>query len=157
MSSSTKSKFSFIKDVEEIRHLEPINLNVITTVGSFQSLNQNDEIKSSRNDEIEKYCDKVADFISAKVGGTNSKLYDGKEIDRIYFLIFNQKGPSKKNDKIDLIVDFYKKYVRRNNNNTGNTIINLQTTKSKLEAIDTPFIKTLDDELEEEDDDEAEF
>lgn len=126
-----RPKISFTSSTP--KNLKEINLSEITMIGSFQSLNQDDESKRTRLDEIEEWYTDVQEMINSKVGGC-SKKYDGSAISNIYFKIFGKKG-GHKNDKIDEIVKFYKTYTPRANNGGRTTyIITSHANESKSDS-----------------------
>lgn len=130
-------KISFKEFNSDKRSVSSIPLNPITIVGTFQSLNQEDEIKRNRLDRIELYYTDLQEIVNSKVGGI-SKKYNVSAIEGIYVLIFGKKGKNK-NDNIDEIVKYYRTYVPRLNNNKGNTIINTNGNNSKFSHIDIPL------------------
>ena len=151
-----KEKISFSSSTP--KNLIPISLKKITIIGEFQSLNQEDEIKKTRLDNIEKYYNDLQEIINSKVGGV-SKKYNGSAIESIYHLIFDKKGKNK-NENIDEIVKYYKTYVPRINNNNGNTLIDTSN-GIKFSKINIPSFNFSNDECNinecDDSDDEPDF
>lgn len=156
----TNGKISFESDSKLV---DSVPLNVITNVGPFQSLDQEDESKKSRFDKIDEYYNDLSNIISSKVHGTYKKYKVG-DIRAIYFLIFDKNAGPKKNDNIDAIVKWYKtKYVPRVTGNKGTTSINTVGPGVNFNKVDVPFFEQQDKKEEsesdedEESEDEAEF
>lgn len=142
----------------KLENLTPIPLSRITIIGTFQSLNQEDEIKRTRLDKIEEYYNDIQEIINSKVGGC-SKKYNVSSISSIYNLIFGKKGKNK-NDDIDEIVKYYRSYVPRINNNNGNTLVDTSS-GIRFSQVDIPFFIDKKDECPidgcEDSEDEPEF
>lgn len=157
MKKSPKISFNF----QQPLNLKSVSLNPITIIGTFQSLNQDDEIKRTRLDRIEQYYNDIQEIINSKVGSKVNGKYDVSSIETIYNLIFGKKG-GRKNDNIDQIVAYYKTYVPRINNNNGSTIVDIAG-GLKFSQVDVPtfsgsgILGIPGDEDNNDSEDEAEF
>lgn len=156
INTKSHTKIRFITPYKQI---ENIPLNPITMIGNFQSLNQGDELRKSRLDEIDWHFQFLGDIIaSRKRSGiyTNNK-YGGPQILELHMLIFGNKGPSDKNFKIDNIVEFYtEKYVQRQTRDHSSTVINTTDTGVVLKSNSNIFgIKETDNVSDEDEDYES--
>lgn len=130
---SSKIKIKFITQSKQI---ENIPLNPISQISNFQSLNQNDELKKTRMDEIDKHYQYLNDILASKMksGISTSNKYSGPQITDLHLKLFGNKG-SDKNTNIDNIIEFYtKKYVPRQTRNYANSVINTTDTDIVLKS-----------------------
>lgn len=146
-----------IKFITPSKQIESLSLNPITQIGNFQSLNQDDELKKTREDIKDYHYQFLADILASKKSSglfTNRK-YLGPAITDLHFTIFGNKGAPDKNDKIDNIIDFYtKKYVPRQSRNHAAVTINVTDIDITLKSNSNVFGVTKNDYLSDDDSEE---
>lgn len=136
------------------KHVESLPLNPIKKFGNFQVSDQNADFKNTRLDKIDEIHQELPNILASKVGAkSGKKAMLASKIAEIYLTIFGKKAKGHKNDIIDEIDNFYKKYVPRVNRNTGNTVVNLTQTDDSLQQNNVFGVNTLghydEDEYEE--------
>lgn len=146
-----------IRFITPSKQVENLSLNPITHIGNFQSLNQDDELKKTREDIKDYHYQFLADILASKKSSglfTNRK-YLGPAITDLHLTIFGNKGPSDKNDKIDNIIDFYtKKYIPRQSRNHAAVTINVTDTDITLKSNSDVFGVTKTNYLSDDDSEE---
>lgn len=126
----------------ESKHIPGFPLNKIETVGNFQYLNNDHQIKQERLDKIDYYYSQKDDIFASQKGlglsKTASRIIKEPEIAAIYLLVTGKKKKNElKNDMIGEIMKFYKEqYVPRiNRDQSNNTIIISDSNTSKSDNI----------------------
>lgn len=126
-----------IKFITQSKQIENLPLNQITKIGNFQSMNQEDELKKSRMDEIDRNYQFLNDILASKKGSGihTSNKYLGPQITKLHFKIFGNKGPSDKNAQIDSIIEYYtKSYVPRQTRDYTSSTINVKDENAVLKS-----------------------